>query len=191
MPEASLLSNHTSPTTTTIESNSSPKVTTAISSLLDGYGSSSSEKDDEETETANTSQELKKNHDVVTTAVAKESSCTPTSEQQISGANAASTNYRTKLCRYFARNGTCRNGDMCTFSHELSKNNSNNNQDIGDNKKRRGDIRDRPISKRKRPTNSTLLEKLLANDRQRETILTLQLLDYIVETEFLTKRDST
>jgi hypothetical protein len=79
---------------------------------------------------------------------------------------------RKRPCRYFVRNGTCRNGDDCTFLHELPP--SITPSDAPRNK---------PAKRPKREL--TLLERLLQNDKKRENSLVLQLIDFIVETNFL------
>ena len=78
---------------------------------------------------------------------------------------------RKRPCRYFMRNGTCRNGENCTFlklpTSPAPRGNPGNNA-------------------AKRPKRDlTLLERLLQNDKKRENALVLQLLDFIVESDFL------
>lgn len=79
---------------------------------------------------------------------------------------------RKRPCRYFMRNGTCRNGENCTFLHELPTSSA---------------LRDAPQQNAaKRPKRElTLLDRLLQNDKKRENALVLQLLDFIVENDFL------
>jgi len=121
-----------------------------ISSLLSGYGSSSSS-DDESGET--------------------KAAATPTPSPTETSPLQSASPVKTKPCRFFARLGTCKNGDSCRFLHEKME----------------------PAAKRhrvERPKDTTLLQKLLRNDQRRETALTLQLLEFIVETDFLTKEPS-
>lgn len=123
-----------------------------LSSLLDGYGSSSSE--DEKP------------------ANDKKEEAAPVPEAQ--HAKPTSTNSSRRPCRYFMRNGTCRNGDQCGFSHDVADRSKKSNNTKFPNK---GRIKDP----------GSLLRKLFENDVRRETVLTLQLLEYIVDTDFLQK----
>lgn len=147
--------------------------------LLDGYGSSSSEgeppskvleepKGIELTQKLNDETTIGKSHD-------------STSNNCITGASVNSNNakFRTQMCRYFARTGTCRNGDKCTFQHErFSRNNNNSPQsNLTSTTPQMG--------KKKAGKSSTLLKKLLKSDTDREMTLTLQLLRYIVDCNFL------
>ena len=63
-----------------------------------------------------------------------------------------------RLCHAFVRTGRCRHGNNCRYSHKVPR---------------------KPIS---------LLEKLLDKDRRREADLTLELLQYLVDSNFLQKR---
>lgn len=76
---------------------------------------------------------------------------------------------RKRPCRFFARNGKCRNGDQCSFSHDIA------------NTPKQPDRRERRAPE-------TLLQKLLQKDVRRENLLALQLLEYIADTDFLKKR---
>ena len=149
-----------------------------LSNLLDGYGSSSSlsdgEDDKDEIERRNKRAKIS-NHNEEGDATNEKNTVGPVA----SNVATPPEKYRTKPCRYFMRNGTCRNGDDCTFSHEIS----------GQQMK--------PSSHSKRPTervnrqksgDKSLLQKLLSNDVEREAALALQLIDYIVETDFLSER---
>lgn len=113
----------------------------------------------------------------------------------------ATHKYKTKQCRYFLRNGTCKNGNQCTYihditQHELYKTNASvrreiqSKKDKAKNEARRevnlittgraqGDRTDLPA------TGQTLLRRLLQNDIRRERSLCLQLLRYIVDCNFL------
>lgn len=140
---------------------------TAFNSLLDGYGSSSSENDDggneKKADAKQRNDGLPKN-DIV--------SRSSTDKEHFSTDNKP----RTRVCRFFARNGKCRNGDSCNFLHESvnmgSVNASRSNQKL--------------LSRRRLTSkSSTLLQKLLRTDAQRESYLTIQLLKYIVNCNFL------
>ena len=75
------------------------------------------------------------------------------------------------VCRFFARNGTCRNGDACAYSHDIVANQRQSQLSLP---------RDR--------SKETLLGKLLSNDVKRERSLTIQLLEYLVQSDFLEKK---
>jgi hypothetical protein len=128
-----------------------------LSSLLDGYGSSSSE--DEKVTTM-------KKAPPVESPVIKEPSDT--------------VKYNRRPCRYFARNGTCRNGDRCSYSHDVA----NATAQAPSDKKRRQQQQNK-LGKKK--GHNYLLSKLFVNDVRRETTLTLQLLEYLVDSDFLQK----
>lgn len=138
-----------------------------MSSLLAGYGSSSSSEDEKEDTTgkeskASPSQQVSPNSD---------------QEQLTESLNRHRTPLNTKSsrpCRFFMRNGSCLNGDACRFSHDstLAMNSSRNNL------QRNG-------KKSSSSSSDTLLRKLLANDMRRETTVTLQLLEYIVDCNFM------
>eukprot|EP00934_Nitzschia_sp_Nitz4_P000982 Nitzschia sp. Nitz4//scaffold221_size33835//31260//32357//NITZ4_007858-RA/size33835-exonerate_protein2genome-gene-0.18-mRNA-1//1//CDS//3329542578//982//frame0 len=134
-----------------------------MSSLLAGYGSSDSEEEPSK-ETTNSPR------NTTETPVNPASSEVPTSDV---AATPARTHTKQRLCRFFARNGTCRNGTNCHFLHEKPSQSSASTPQ-NDRKRKRG-----------RPTTSdTLLRKLLATDMDREATLTMQLLKHIVEKEF-------
>ena len=80
------------------------------------------------------------------------------------------SNVRSQVCRYFARHGKCRNGDACPYRHEKSNSTAPKPKMLG---------------KKKTGTAATLLKKLLKTDADRETTLTLQLLRYIVDCNYL------
>ena len=85
--------------------------------------------------------------------------------------NVARSKGGTRLCRYFMRNGKCLNGDNCRFSHEVG-------EQRFQAEKRKGKQRTSHAS------NDTLLRKLLVNDMDRESTLTLKLLKFIVKRKF-------
>ena len=131
---------------------------TILGNLLDGYGSSSSEEEAQATETKNEWESRTTNND--------------TEEKAFT--NKPFSNHKTRICRYFQRNGTCHNGDNCNFSHEIEQHLTK--------QKREPDNR-RQQTKTK--TSSTLLRKLLKTDEDRENVLTLQLLRYIMDCNYL------
>lgn len=94
----------------------------------------------------------------------------PTTIQEVTPSESTKQAVRKRPCRYFVRDGTCRKGENCTFLHELSSSPLEA-------------PRNTPAKRLKRAP--TLLELLLQNDKKRENALTIQLLDYIVETDFL------
>lgn len=80
------------------------------------------------------------------------------------------TNRPVRICRFFARTGKCRNGDACAFRHERGT----SNQQRNNNNRKRKDV-----------SSATLLRKLLRPDADREATLTLQLLRYIANCNYL------
>jgi hypothetical protein len=130
-----------------------------LSSLLDGYGSSSSE-DDKGT---------------------SEKKAPVASPETKEPSDSVKSNRR--LCHFFARNGTCRNGDQCMYSHDVANVAA---QKPGDRRRQQ----QQPKLGRKKG-HSSLLGKLFVNDVRRETTLTLQLLEYLVDSDFLQKPRST
>lgn len=125
-------------------------------SLLDGYGSSSSSDN-------NAPKVVKQVEDSKSTTAVDGN---------------ATTNFKTRVCRYFARTGRCRNGDKCTFRHEAAGSTTTTNTGRSSLLKNRG-------GKAKPKTASTLLKKLLQTDADREATLTVQLLRYIVDCNYL------
>jgi len=81
----------------------------------------------------------------------------------------------TKTRRFLARTGNCRNHDNCKFLHERSANSVNVNNNNNNN-----NARPRPNK-----NNTSFLQMLLRGDMRRETSLTLQILGYIVDNNFL------
>lgn len=149
--------------------------TTGLSSLLAGYGSSSSEDED------NTKGGIKSKAD-------EQPPVTAGNEQESTAISSpAGNNYRTRPCRFFMRNGKCRNGDSCKFSHTICSHqqpqqHEKPTRDVQPHVKKQ---RVREFSSSTRHAKPSLLQNLLANDVKRESILTLQLLDYIVRSDFL------
>ncbi|KAL3781110.1 hypothetical protein ACHAWO_013413 [Cyclotella atomus] len=158
----------------------------AISSLLAGYASSSSGEEDESDEKQDTKQE----------AVNEQSQ---NSNPSIVYAAATSSADQTRVCKFFKR-GKCRHGDSCKFLHtDKSKDKHNEDskrtlQSEQDKSRRNYECELQALglvapgqSRRngQRPVNNTsLLNKLLHRDKERERHLTLQLLRYIVDCDF-------
>jgi CCCH-type zinc finger/Nuclear fragile X mental retardation-interacting protein 1 (NUFIP1) len=193
-----------------------------ISSLLVGYESDSSNASDDEegevveatTETVNVESNDNKHsghrlengeeeivNDATSTTLIRETDIV--ASQQVDEENEqsiqTSSNHRTKICRYFARTGTCRNGMNCTFLHDtgtekesihklktVDNNTSNNNITNGTT----SSILFPGNKKLQLPTSSynngepSLLRKLLNEDIRRERVLTIKLLKYIVQMNF-------
>ena len=173
------------------------KESTLLGSLLAGYGSSSDDEnggnDDDNAKTINlaTSSTIpKKVSELNTTTSVVPDGTNPQQSQQP---------FRTRLCRYFAKNGQCRNGDKCSFSHDRTT--AVSNHELQSNPSQD----EPPATKRQKmnpnttksnksagtlpPPPASLLQKLFANDIQREATLTLQLLEYIVRSNFLQPSD--
>lgn len=175
--------------------------TTGLSSLLEGYGSSSSDDDDDDDEVNPKVEAVNMPAVPPTAAVAPSADAettAPSSSSEPPGGGGQVLHYRTRPCRFFARNGNCRNGDTCNFSHDRSQQKQQQQQQGPSS------IRDHdapPLAKKQRTTGelvastssgnakASLLQKLLANDMKREAILTLQILDYIVGSSFLQEQE--
>lgn len=163
------------PNLATSESPTQPS--TAMNSLLAGYGSSDS--DDENS---------KDNHEPQKPMTSVQPTSPENPPDKVDNpialpANTEKPSHSNKRpCRFFMRNGICRNGDACNFSHEVQSvpvkhSNNNNNSNASKTSPR----------KRKRGghcTSDTLLRKLLSNDMERESAVTMQLLKFIVEKDF-------
>lgn len=175
---------------------------TGLSSLLAGYGSSDDDSDNDEngensnttkspaTSLATTVQESDKggiqNEDKTdtakTTEIESNNQCIPTSP----------TGQKPKInrpCRFFFRNGSCRNGDNCRFSHDVQARNQNRSpaSRAAQNKTSNSNAR-----KRKRgghTSSDTLLRRLLQNNMDRESTLSMQLLKFIVDNNFFLDKD--
>ena len=115
--------------------------------------------------------------------------------------------YKTKHCRYFVRNGSCKNGDKCTYIHDIAQHEAYKaNRAV---QREMQSKRDKAKNEAQREMNllttgkanggsgngtmlpatgQTLLRKLLQNDIRRERMLTLQLLRYIVDCNFLQEK---
>jgi len=147
---------------------------TGLSTLLQGYGSSSS---DDESEHDDEDGRNEERPTVIAAEDDAEDDSTTASTMKAADPSAAhAPYYRTRPCRFFRRNGNCRNGEHCNFSHELPT----ARPDDGSNHKRQ-----KTNSTARAP--SSLLHKLLANDARREATLTIQLLEYLADSDFLLK----
>lgn len=103
-------------------------------------------------------------------------------------------------CRFYFRKGSCRNGNNCRFSHDESRfghqfagdQHHNNYQQQHQGKSSvspssTGCSENRKTNKRKRgvhTSSDTLLRKLVQNDMERESALSVQLLKFIVDNNF-------
>jgi hypothetical protein len=165
---------------TSKEKQTTAKPETGLSSLLDGYGSSS---DEEEApagplKVTDTTAEDSPGKDVPK-IMPMHSQMSPDNDEEraTKDDNNTTTRQNKRICRFFARNGTCRNGDACHFRHE--KPDPNKKPSTHNAKLQR---------KRKEPPKS-LLRSLLSNDIQRENTLTLQLLRHIVDRKFFDENE--
>lgn len=109
--------------------------------------------------------------------------------------------YRTKPCRFYVRNGSCRNGSKCTYLHDNAARESY--LSTATERRARQSERDKTKAKARRevaalsgghrtgtfkPGEATLLRKLLDREVKRESSLTLQCLRYIVDCNFLQEK---
>ena len=167
------------------------KPAAALGSLLDGYGSSSSDSDDDYDDEKPQSAEMIAvsrapegskistttmatvdtiMNDTMSSTMGRETSTVET-KSAVLDVTLRPMNYKTRPCRYFMQNGSCRNGDACNFSHESTKHQS------GKNSKMKGKVHS--------SSSTTLLQKLLESDARREATLSLQLLQYLVDCNYL------
>ena len=149
-----------------------PEPRKALGNLLDGYGSSSS---DEAVQSKD--QALKPERIDTATATTTTTTTTTCTEAKVPPSETKPENNRTRICRFFQRNGACRNGDSCNFRHDAgsSATKTATSRTPQDNRRRQT----------KTKTSSTLLRKLLKTDEDRETVLTLKLFRYIVDCNYL------
>lgn len=189
----------------------------SIASLVGGYGSSSEDEEDEEKEVeeprhgsnldcrVDTTQSVPPSHQC-SNAHSNEPQGLPSGESE---SNPLSK-YKTKQCRYFLRNGTCKNGNGCTYIHDMEQHEAyKKNADI---RKEKQSQRDRARNEAKKEMKllttgrnhqhhgrsetgdgtggQSLLRKLLENDIRRERSLCLQLLRYIVDCNYLQDKRS-
>ena len=146
-----------------------------LSTLLGGYGSSSSS-DDEES---------------VRECDKKPSSADADSRNTLSQQQQQNPFFRTRPCRFYLRTGQCRNGDTCNYLHEngeARKSSEEQRLDQRNRDKARSDAR-RDVERYADPgPKAPLLRKLLQSDIRRERSLTLQLLRYIVDCNYLQEK---
>ena len=183
----------------------------AFSNLAD-YGSSSDDDDDNDImDNDNTSDEKNQNdqddkHQHTQSSQQQQVDSTYNNINEMNNATSSAGNkdiskLKTKQCRYFLRNGTCKNGDKCTYihdmnQHEIYKANASSRREVQSKRDKaknearremnllttgRADGNGSGLPK----TGQTLLRKLLQNDIRRERSLCLQLLRYIVDCNFL------
>lgn len=135
--------------------------TTGIDSLLAGYGSSESEDE-------------AKNEKQIQPTVVDSHQGLLSNEEPVNGPpkDDKTSNRLSRPCRYFMRKGSCLSGDSCRFSHEVPAQRFAPDR-IAKRQKRGG-----------HSTSDSLLRKLLANDMERESTLTMQLLEFIVDRDF-------
>jgi Zinc finger C-x8-C-x5-C-x3-H type (and similar)/Nuclear fragile X mental retardation-interacting protein 1 (NUFIP1) len=173
-----------------------------LTSLLAGYGSSSTSDDDADADIdkvpeiptmAASSSMIEPTLDAIETTDSTENALlalNSTSAQSMEvhpSENNGGTSRRptptSRPCHFFMRNGRCRNGDSCSYSHDMTK------------------VSGMSASSRLAPTSTTtittrrqeqhnkrsetLLRRLLANDMRRETTLTLKLLKYVARRNYL------
>jgi hypothetical protein len=161
----------------------------SISTLVAGYGSSS----DEDDTPLNKSIPEKPSEECP--GVAEEEKNSNTNQAH---SKDHTSNYKSKQCRFFLRNGSCKNGDNCTYIHDITQHEAFKAN--AETRKRKQSQRDRARNEAKREMNlittgkeqvrgakggQTLLRKLLQNDIRRERSLCLQLLRYIADCNYL------
>eukprot|EP00978_Attheya_sp_CCMP212_P012789 scaffold31971_cov46-Attheya_sp.AAC.2 len=154
----------------------------ALSSLMAGYASSSDSDNEHEKQKESTEENglpaknkdgLHTENETMVPKQGEEDTKTTTIHQN------NSNNYRTRVCRFFMRTGTCKNGENCTYLHSDDARQQRRTQQSDRDKARPPQHRHAPTTK------PTLLKKLLEKDAKRETSLTLQLLRYIVDCNYL------
>jgi len=104
-------------------------------------------------------------------------------------------NKKPRPCRFFLK-GKCKNGNDCKFSHEVVEGAQQRKQQNPSQPSRApsstGGRNKNNIKKRKRgghTSSDTLLRKLLQNDMERESTLSMQLLKFIVNNKFFLDED--
>ncbi len=159
-----------------------------LSTLLGGYGSSSSSDDEESVREC----------DKKPSSADADSPNTLSQQQQHQNPF-----YRTRPCRFYLRTGQCRNGDTCNYLHEdgeARRSAEEQRLDQSNRDKARSNAR-RDVERLNSPLRGAddykyadpgpkapLLRKLLRNDIRRERSLTLQLLRYIVDCNYLQEK---
>jgi hypothetical protein len=135
-----------------------------LTSLLDGYGSSSASDEDDDVVVVVPSQSIQAAEAAAARPTGNGIDETPKSDVK-----------EKPVCRFFARNRKCKNGLACTFLHSEMTTSTG-----------RPPNTHQPRVKNR--TTDTLLGKLLLKDASRERCTTIQLLEYIVRSEFLQKK---
>ena len=175
-----------------------------LTSLLAGYGSSSSEDEVEEEKASISNSSIAKvgidgenifNDTKIPTGGDTEKPQQKATDSTATSPPTATTTGRKRPCRFFfGRGGSCRHGNACKFSHEVSE--SRQGQDVPgqqQRKKQKHEQQHKQMNKqqqRGRPTTSdTLLRKLLMPDMDRESRLSFQLLKYIHDSNFFCEDD--
>lgn len=166
-----------------------------LSSLLAGYGSSSSNEDEVGKQPKNEPVSSLKDD------LAKDTALVDGEGKAMSSAAVAegTSSQPKRLCIHHQR-GKCRHGDKCKFLHSHNPKDmaSNHRQNKRQSQSERDKARNQyehelkvlglatPSSNGSSPLNNTsLLHKLLQRDKERERRLTLQLLRYIVDCDYL------
>merc|ERR1712023_530144 len=177
-----------------------------LSSLLAGYGSSDdsdSESDEQDANKTNLNSFTAANTqtDFSNDATSKNDTSTDNKIEPVEGEvctlneTVATTMTQKKEtsfrpCRFFFRNGSCRHGEKCRFSHEADADRSrlqHYNQHRVQLSRFSSPAGSNGSRKRKRgghTSSDSLLRKLLTNDMERESTLTMQLLKFVVDNNF-------
>lgn len=181
-----------------------------LSSLLSGYDTSSSQEESGTAQIPPQGLSAKEEGTLNASSPNKSREIKPSTllSQNIEAGSAtlnASPKRPTRICRYFKR-GNCRHGDSCKFLH--AKSDGNTAETDRDSKRKAQSEKDKASRKYECElqalglappgqahrnghqrvgqfvNNTSLLNKLLQQDRERERRLTLQLLRYIVDCDY-------
>ena len=151
----------------------------SLQSLMAGYGSSDDEASEQDLNTQSHKDEK------VTGETMQQTVSTPSNVE----ASESQTNFKFKKghCHHFIRRGTCKHGDACFKTHDLKEREAfkafRTKQMVKKRARRKEEREEKFI--RNGTSKRTLLRGLLQNDIQRERSLTLQLLRYIVDSNYL------
>jgi len=148
----------------------------ALESLMAGYYDSASEEESSEKRDVevNSSITLQPTQNASPQSNSLKSSDRDNADDATNNAERHNKSHR-PTCRYFL-SGKCKNGYQCRFSHDSTATTG------ASTTKKQGHVAER--QKIKDVKNTSLLRKLLDNDIRREASLTLQLLRYIVNSNF-------